>query len=351
MSALVDVLIELARAEERELPREDVALDELVARAEETIDELQALGDERGLARAWAVRAWVPWFRCHARAAEAALEQAITHAARAGDARAEAQSVNLFVGAAVFGPAPVDGAILRCRRILANYPDRRRIAASAFRALAALVAMRGEFDEARGLLARDKEILRDLGLTVALAVSGEPAAMVEILADEPLEAERELRQGYEVLGELGESSSFSTFAALLARACYMQDKEDEALALTEQSERVAAVDDVSTHVQWRGTRAKILARRGRIDHAERLAREGVRLASKTDFLNIHGDALVDLAEILRIDARNAEAAAVVGRALRLYRAKGNRVSAERAVITLRALGAGDQATGEVATGS
>ena len=322
----------------------------VLAEVDRAIEVFERLGDERGLARAWVVRAWVPWFRCRAAAAEAALEQAIEHAARAGDARTEAQSLNLVVGAAVFGPSPVDDAIRRCRQILERYPERRRVTASALRALGALVAMQGRFDEARDLLARDKEILRDLGLTVTLAVAGEPAAMVELLADQPENAERELREGYEMLAELGERSSFSTFAALLAKAFYMQGKYDEALEMTDRSERAAAADDVSTHVQWRGPRAKILARRGRIKRAEQIAREAVRLAEGTDFLNLHGDALIDLAEILRIDRRRAEAAAAVANAVTVYETKGNVVSAARARVSLQALRAGlDSAADGIAT--
>ena len=322
----------------------------VLAELEHAIEVFDRLGDERGLARAWAVRSWVPWFRCQAAAAEVALEQAIEHSARAGDARTEAQSLNLVAGAAVFGPTPVDEAIRRCRRILERYPDRRRVTASAFRALGALVAMQGKFEEARELLARDKEILRDLGLTVTLAVAGEPAAIVELLADQPENAERELREGYEMLAELGEKSSFSTFAALRAKAFYMQGKYDDALEMTEHSERAAAADDVSTHVQWRGTRAKILARRGRLKRAEQIAREAVRLAEGTDFLSLHGDVLIDLAEILRIDRRPAEAAAAVANAATLYEAKGNVVSAARARVSLQALRAGrDDAAGEIAT--
>src|SRR5919201_4950969 len=125
-----------------------------------------------------------------------------------------------------------------------------------------------------------------------------------------------------MLAELGERSSFSTFAALLAKAFYMQGKYDEALEMADRSERAAAADDVSTHVQWRGPRAKVLARRGRIKRAEQIAREAVRLAEGTDFLNLHGDALIDLAEILRIDKRAPEAAAAVANAAALYETKG-----------------------------
>ena len=45
---------------------------------------------------------------------------------------------------------------------------------------------------------------------------------------------------------------------------------------------------------------------------------------------IRGDALLDLAEVLRLGGRAAEADGAARRALELYERKGNRVSAARA---------------------
>lgn len=63
------------------------------------------------------------------------------------------------------------------------------------------------------------------------------------------------------------------------------------------SEKTAAPDDLASQVEWRGPRAKVLARRGEFDAACRVAQESVDLARQTDFLNLHGDALMDLADV------------------------------------------------------
>ena len=84
---------------------------------------------------------------------------------------------------------------------------------------------------------------------------------------------------------------------------WRQGRVDEALALTEEAERLASAEDVSAQVQWRGTRAKALA-------------------AATDFLNLHAGALLDLA-----DAAPGEARAARQEALALLRRKGNRVAA------------------------
>jgi len=51
-------------------------------------------------------------------------------------------------------------------------------------------------------------------------------------------------------------------------------------------------------------------------------------AGETDLLNIHRDALLDLAEVLRLARHAGEASEVADHAARLYRKKGNVVSAE-----------------------
>jgi len=316
----------------------EITTDEVLVNVERAIQRFEELGDARGLARAWETLAWVPWVRGQAAAAEAALQHAIEHAGSAGDARREAQALHLLLGAALFGPLPIVEGIRRCHEVLEHHGTKRRIVASAFRALGVLRGMQGSFEEARDFLARDREILRDLGLTVVLAISAEAAAMVELLAGEPAAAERELRHAYRTLEEHGETSALSTLAALLARALSVQGADDEALELSKVSERVAGSDDASTNIQWRGVRATILARQGRIKTAERLARGAVELGSNSDFLNLHGDALLDLGEVLHLGQRQTEARAAVEQALRLFETKGNLVSSARTRVRLKALG-------------
>jgi hypothetical protein len=107
--------------------------------------------------------------------------------------------------------------------------------------------------------------------------------------------------------------------------------------LTEISERSGAADDMTTQVGWRAVRAKVLARRGDLRGGEQLAREAAAVAETTDGINMHANALMDLAEVLGLADRQPEAAAAVGEALALYARKGNVVSAERARALLAEL--------------
>ncbi|HET6641768.1 MAG TPA: BTAD domain-containing putative transcriptional regulator, partial [Gaiellaceae bacterium] len=301
---------------------------DVVREAEPLVKTFEEAGDDRLLAKAWELLAWAPWFRCRAAATVEALERAIDHARRAGDARTEAQILNLTVGAAFFGPMPVPEAIRVCEEILAEPEQQRRNRASALRALAGLNAMAGDFDEAREFVAASKALVQELGLRVTAASAAETYGIVEMLAGDPAAAERELSWGYGVLEEIGEMQNFPDLAAKLADALYAQGRDDRALELSEVSERVTAPNDLSAGVQWRSVRAKLLARQGDSERAEALAREAVALASETDFLVLHADALMDLAEVLRTNER--EAGSVVLEALQLYEQKGNVVAAERA---------------------
>jgi predicted ATPase/DNA-binding SARP family transcriptional activator len=305
--------------------------DDLIATAEEAISVFEALGDERRLARAWFNLAWGPWVKGSVAEAEKALERAIDVARRAGDERTAAQSINLLLGASLYGPTPVVEAVRRCEELLARPLEQRRITAAAYRALAGLRAMEGNFDEARRLARQDRAILEDLGLKVAAGMAAEEYGLVEILAGDDDAAERELRTGYEALEEIGETSILANVAAMLAQVLYSQKRDDEALRFSDISEEATARDDLVPQVQWRAARAKLLARAGDVDAAERLAREGVALAEETpDFLLLRADALLDLGEVLATTGDRAGAVEATEEALELYERKGNVVSAAAA---------------------
>jgi DNA-binding SARP family transcriptional activator len=308
----------------------ELSFDEAESSIRAVIERLEGTDDDALLAKAWHCLAWIPWLRGEGAVAQQALDQALAYAQSAGDARTEAQILNFLVGLAVFGPTRVTVAIERCRAILNEAQGEGRVAAAALRALGGLHAMEGRFEEAWACLERDSAILRDLGLKVVVGSSTEMAGIVGLLAGDAVTAESHLRLGFSVLEEMGDQSGLSTNAAILAEAVLAQGRDEEALELTTQSEQAAAAEDLPVQVQWRGPRAKALARRGELDAAERLAHEAVSLAERTDFLNLHANALLDLATVLQHDRRVEEAAAAAEAAHALYERKGNLVGADKA---------------------
>jgi tetratricopeptide (TPR) repeat protein len=105
------------------------------------------------------------------------------------------------------------------------------------------------------------------------------------------------------------------------------------------SELAGAEDDVSTQVLGRSARARILAARGRYEEAERIARDAVRRSEATDDLNMRGDTLLDLGEVLSVAGEPDGALSAVEQALELYEVKGNSAAVDAARRRLSELGA------------
>jgi class 3 adenylate cyclase/DNA-binding SARP family transcriptional activator len=285
-------------------------------------------GDELGQCRASCLQASIEWIEGHATKADEAWQRAARHADAAGVERELFDILGWRTSAAVEGPTPVGEAIERCTEIRERVRSSPVAVSVMLHPLAALHAMLGEFDEARSLIQEANAILADLG-RMQSAVSHHEA-LVETLAGDSAAAERRLRLGYERLEEMGEKGLLATTAAMLAQAIYGQERYDESGELCSVSEQMSPAEDLLTQVIWRGVRAKLLARQGRHDEADALAREAVRLVDRTDLLTHHGDALLDLAEVQRLAGRTADADAAVQDAIRLYTRKGNVVSAEHA---------------------
>jgi hypothetical protein len=96
------------------------------------------------------------------------------------------------------------------------------------------------------------------------------------------------------------------------------------------AQAAAGKDDMLSQILWRGTRAKLLVRQGAAAEAERLAREAVWLAEAIDYLFVRGDALMDLADVLRSTGHQRDALAAADHAVGFYERKGNLASLAKA---------------------
>jgi predicted ATPase/class 3 adenylate cyclase len=300
--------------------------DEMLRVANEAIAFFEGTGDDLGLAKALIHVGEAQWMRCRCAEMEATLERALVHAERAGAQREASWTLGSLMRAAVMGPRAVEDAIQRCLSMRERGRRGPVPEAYANSALAILEAMRGQAEEARALYAESKTTLEDVGHTLLLASLQMYGGIAELIAGDYQAAERELRLGCERLEAMGETAQLSTMAAFLSRALYRVGNYREADAATRTSEAAASPDDIASQMIWRGTRAKLLALRGE-SAAEPLAAEAVALSRETDFTNWQADALVDLAETLRILGRGGEATPLLEEALALYEAKGNVASA------------------------
>jgi tetratricopeptide (TPR) repeat protein len=195
--------------------------------------------------------------------------------------------------------------------------------------LAGLYAMQDRVTEARQQLARGLAAFDELGATMTSSVT-HPASFVAMLVGDAATAEAHLRRDYERLEQMGEHNYLATTAAFLAQAIAAQGRHDEAERFIVVSRDAGAGEDFLAQVIWQSLLAKILATRGQLKEAEELARAAVALAARTDFLNQHGDALLELAAVLAEAGRTRHARAAVGEALDLYERKGNLIATARA---------------------
>jgi class 3 adenylate cyclase/tetratricopeptide (TPR) repeat protein len=302
---------------------------------EGVIHVLTGLGDEAVLARALSLAGMLRYWRGEAAAAIADLERAAGYARLVGDRPQEAESLQYVLMALLWGPTTVDDALERVEAIRAGAEANQRLEVTLLRTRAQLEAMQGRFETARDLLARAKALAEELGLEVILAAGvAHQAGYVELLAGDAAAAERTLRPACEALEQMGDWGHFATLAPKLADALFIRGGDDEeAQRLTQLAERSATPGVADEDIGWRRVRAKLLARQGDAEEAERVAREATGRAALTDLLDDRAQALADLAAVLRLGGRMEESAMALEEAIRLHEQKGNIVAAD----TLRAV--------------
>jgi class 3 adenylate cyclase/tetratricopeptide (TPR) repeat protein len=291
---------------------------------------LEDLGDHEGLARAWQLLTMVHWEACRWGTAETTAQRMIEHARKAGNRMLEDRVRPALATCALYGPRPVDSAIDLCEELLATAGDDRKGEATTRLALAHLEAMRGDFDRARELYRASRASLEELGWNAQAAVTSISSGPIEMLAGDPVAAERELRRDLGSLDAMGEKYYRSTTAGFLAEALYRLGRLEESGRYATMCEELAAPDDVSSQFLWRCVRGKVLAREGRFEEGERLVREALALIGATEEPDSQATALMDLAEVLRLAGRSEESSAAAEEARRVFERKGDVVGARRA---------------------
>jgi class 3 adenylate cyclase/tetratricopeptide (TPR) repeat protein len=327
-AALGDRPLEARAQVERLLARLQVDPDGVSRLASRQADGLErvlaAAGDNAGVARLWHVRGFLAWIRARSGDAEEAWRRAADEALLAGDARMLNDAVGWEASSVAIGPTHVDAGIRRCGEIVAILAGDPWAQALAREPLAALHAMRGDFEPAFALLDAAHEVLTGFGPTVDAAVS-HPQMYVAILSGDLARAEGHLRAGRRVLRQMGERAVLASTEGYLAQVLMELGRTNQAERCARRCARIATADDCWPQTVWRQVLARVLAERGQTARAVALADEAVGIAMTTDHLNLQGDALADLAWVLREagDDRGAEAALAGSR--ERFREKGNAV--------------------------
>ena len=260
----------------------------------------------------WALGVGVANFRGRFEDYARASEQALHHARLAGQHHSHLFHLD---AALTLGPRPADEALRTLDALLPENPHPRLLLSRAW-----LLAMLTRFDEAarvaREAGERHRELTGDdwvdahLGGLAATAGDHDGAAV-------------HLRRFCDLLQARGQRSFLSTFAPQLGRSLCALGRHDEAEPLARLGRELGDKQDVATQALWRQVQALVHARRGEHTQAEQLAREAVATTERTDALNMQGDALCDLAQVLHAAGRSDEAAAALAQALERYERKRN----------------------------
>ncbi len=316
---------------------EGIDPDALSLETETAIEVLGELGDDAGLARAYMVLSDLLWSQGQLSETSETATLAAEHARRAGNRREVGWALGQIALCAIHGPMPVAEGLDQLERLLRAEPENRTLDANLSGFVTLLEAMSGRFDEARRHIKESRALAHDLGLIWQAGVQELLSGYVELLAGDPAAAERDMRAAEEVFRRIGEGWFLSTVAVDLPRAVYEQGRYDDAFALLGAIDELPAPTDREWQIKRTGIPACLVARRGRLDEAERLAREGVALAADSEYVGLHADVLLDLAEVLRLGGQSDEAAATAADAVTLYERKGNVAGAARARSALDSL--------------
>jgi tetratricopeptide (TPR) repeat protein len=276
------------------------------------------------------VLAWFHVYRNHFAESDRAAARGLIHARASGDRGLELELLNQM-GNVVWGPMTATEGLARCDELHMAAAGNRSLEGMQLAHRASLIAMRGDVDGARRVWAEGKAMTDELGRLTQSAFAVQEGWYIEMLARDFPRAEELTRAGYERLLEANSMGLIDVTRDMMAVAICAQGRFEEADALARETERrPIAPGDVTGQNVWRRIRARALSARGEHEKAVRRAEEAVALFAGTDALIDHGEALLDLAGVLRSAGRIDEASTAASEALALYERKENAVEAARA---------------------
>jgi class 3 adenylate cyclase/tetratricopeptide (TPR) repeat protein len=298
--------------------------------ATRAMQTLRDLGDAAGAMRASRTVSFLTFVLGRVDEAVAISRDRLEEARRLGDVREIRLSAASLAGGLYYGSTPVPEAIAETLRYLEELKDSPGATGECIVHLPGMYAMQGRFDEARRIAEESGALLTDMGNTFRLATRRFWTGPMHMLAGDHQAAEEELRDSVALLEAMNDKGFLSTIVVDLGEAVAAQGRYDEAAELAERGRSLCSDDDIVTQMGWRALRATVLAHRGELGEAERLASDAVALSEPTDYINHRAELLMRLGQVLRADGRTEESADAVARALELYERKGNQVSAARA---------------------
>jgi class 3 adenylate cyclase/tetratricopeptide (TPR) repeat protein len=327
---LLELHTELGLASLRAQTDAAMPMSELSAIGERAIPELEAEGDDRGLARSWFLIHWALFRTGRLADSIEASEQVVAYSERAGDSRERLRALGAIAMAILWGPISVGDARRRCDELLERGGGARLMDAFTARVRGGLSSMDGQFERGRADCRTAVEIYEELGHPISAIGVVMELQRIERQDGQLEAAERELRVAYERLAEIGDLGYVSWVGAALALVLAEQGEVVEAKRLARVASEDVQRDHAYAQVTARLAEATALAKEARVIDAESVALDALGLVERTDMLDLHGDVVLALADIHIAAGRSDAGARRVAEAIDLYDRKGDVVSAARA---------------------
>ncbi|MGZ6255422.1 MAG: ATP-binding protein [Candidatus Limnocylindria bacterium] len=294
--------------------------------AEALRDQLEKLGDAEGAQQA-ELLASLGLFVVGKAAEGGARAQAILDAvptATSGSLANRARGLRAV--AAMAGPTPADEALTLVEEELGHTTQLPGGASGPTR----MLCLQGRFAEARAALSRTADQMAERGGRMLPSEAHEVTGNVALMEGQVPDAVRNLQLAYDEKMAAGDPAGASTTATALAEA-YLEARDlRQALKYAVNARETSSRDDFASQGRSREIQARVLSARGQHVDAEALAREAVTIVAGTDYLALHGDALIHLGHVLQAAGKVDEAVAAAREAAGLYERKRATYLVERA---------------------
>ena len=295
---------------------------EVLAETERATTELEALGDDLGVAAALMVRADV-----HEMVGELSrCFELHRRAVTLGEGGVRTRALGYAGWALCLGAATVDEAEAGCASLLETAGDNRVGQALVRTSMGWAWAMRGRVTEGRELTISGRDAVVELGRADWLGVATLACGYVALLDDDPETAEQEFARAQDTFAAHGDDWYLSVAGTDRALALCALDRYGEA---REACEHPQTSSDAEWATKWNRAHALADAAEGSLEAALAHADTAVRIAEATEYRNLHAAALADRASICDATGQASNASTDLQNALRLYQQKGNVVEAAR----------------------
>ena len=316
----------------------DATMVDALAAAQRALATLERFGDEHGAV--WALRligcfqAWLGRSGDAERTWLSGLERA-AHA----NPRAHDEILGWLLWETWWGPENAEDGLLRCEEYIRQMgvSGSRRFEGIAYDLGGVLKAYLGRVDEGRADMATGRGILRDLGDVIWWAGAAMLEGELEFAAGEPQRAYDALTEGQETLAAHAETGYLATTVGMRSQAALLLGREDEALELADEAERLAQRDDFEPRSRITLVRARVLARHGDFERADELLAEGTRMVEGTDYVFLYIDLHRAHAEVHRLAGRTDDEREALEKMIAAAEQKGHLLAVEEARARLAKL--------------